>query len=126
METGSDAREAADRLRAICAELPEVNERRSHGSVTFFIRDKRVLCYLSDDHHGDGRLAVIAPAAPGTQEELVSAEPDRFYRPPYVGHKGWVGLRVDIDPDWAEVEQLLRDAYRLVAPKTLVRRLDPA
>jgi hypothetical protein len=105
-------------------DVPEVTERLSHGAVTFFVRGKRTVCYLTDDHHGDGRLAVICPAPPGVQQELVAAEPERFFRPPYVGHRGWIGLRVDVDPDWREVASLLADAYRLVAPKTLVRELD--
>ena len=120
----ADVAEATRRLRELCARLPEVSERLSHGSVTFFVRAKRTLASLSDDHHGDGRLALIYPAPPGVQEELVRSEPERFYRPAYVGHRGWVGLRLDIDPDWDEVADVLDAAYRLVAPKTLVRQLD--
>lgn len=119
-----DVAEATRRLRELCANLPEVTERLSHGSVTFFVRGKRTLAYLTDDHHGDGRLALIYPAPPGAQDELVRAESERFFRPPYVGHRGWLGLRLDMDPDWAEVADLLDEAYRLVAPKTLVRELD--
>lgn len=111
-----DVAEATRRLRELCADLPDVTERLSHGSVTFFVRGKRTLAYLSDDHHGDGRLALIYPAPPGVQEELVRAEPDRFYRPAYVGHRGWIGLRLDVDPDWDEVADILDQAYRLVAP----------
>jgi hypothetical protein len=120
----SPAAEAADRLRDICHGFPEVTERLSHGSITFFIRDKRVLCYLSDDHHGDGRLAVIYPAPDGVQAELIAAEPERFFRPPYVGHRGWVGLRIDIDPDFDEVSGMLHEAYRQVAPKALIQQLE--
>ena len=72
---------ALTRLRGIVDGFPEVSERLSHGSVTFFIRDKRVLCYLSDDHHGDGRLALICAAPPGVQEEMIAADPERLYRP---------------------------------------------
>ncbi|MBS3941063.1 MAG: MmcQ/YjbR family DNA-binding protein [Actinobacteria bacterium] len=122
--TDEDVAEATRRLRELCAALPEVTERLSHGSVTFFVRAKRTLAYLTDDHHGDGRLALIYPAPPGAQEELLRAEPERFYRPAYVGHRGWVGLRLDIDPDWDEVADILVEAYRLVAPKVLVRELD--
>lgn len=120
----ADVEAARERLRTIVAGFPEISERLSHGSTTFFIRDKRVLCYLSDDHHGDGRLALICAAPPGVQEELTTSEPDRFTRPPYVGHRGWIGLRLDIDPDWHEVESLLDEAYRQVAPVTLIRALD--
>ena len=119
-----DVEVALTRLRGIVDGFPEVSERLSHGSVTFFIRDKRVLCYLSDDHHGDGRLALICAAPPGVQEEMIAADPERFYRPPYVGHRGWIGLRVDIAPDWDEIANLLDEAYRQVAPRTLVRQLD--
>jgi hypothetical protein len=120
----ADVATATQRLRAICITLPEVTERLSHGSVTFFVRGRRTLCYLSDDHHGDGRLALVYPAPDGVQAELLRCEPERFFRPPYVGHRGWLGLRLDIDPDWDEVEDVVQEAYRLVAPKTLVRRLD--
>lgn len=124
--TPDDVAEATRRLRALCADLPEVTERVSHGSVTFFVRGKRTVMYLTDDHHGDGRLALIYPAPPGAQEEVVRAEPKRFFRPPYVGHRGWIGLRIDVDPDWDEVADVLDEAYRLVAPKTLVRAPDTA
>lgn len=120
----ADVAEATRRLREACRRLPEVTERLSHGSVTFFVRGKRTLAYLSDDHHGDGRLALVYPAPPGVQDELLRSEPDRFFRPPYVGHRGWVGMRLDVAPDWDEVADVLDEAYRMVAPKTLVRRLD--
>jgi hypothetical protein len=119
-----DVAAATEQLRAVVAALPEVTERLSHGAVTFFVRGKRTVCYLTDDHHGDGRLALIYPAPAGAQEELVRSEPDRFFRPPYVGHRGWVGLRLDVDPDWDEVADVVVAAYRQVAPKTLVRQLD--
>jgi hypothetical protein len=120
----SDVAAAERRLRALAADLPEVTERVSHGSVTFFVRGKRTLAYLSDDHHGDGRLALIYPAPPGVQAEVLAADPERFFRPPYVGHRGWIGLRLDLDPDWDEVADVLEEAYRTVAPVTLVRQLD--
>ncbi|HVM00431.1 MAG TPA: MmcQ/YjbR family DNA-binding protein [Egibacteraceae bacterium] len=120
----ADVAAATDRLRGICGGMPEVTERVSHGAVTFFVRGKRTLCYLTDDHHGDGRLALVCPAPPGVQEEMVEAEPERFFRPPYVGHRGWIGLRLDVAPDWQEVAGIVADAYRCVAPVTLVRRLD--
>jgi hypothetical protein len=122
--TEADVARVTGRVRSICGGFPEVTERLSHGSVTFFVRGKRVVCYLTDDHHGDGRLALTYPAPEGVQEEVVRTEPERFFRPPYVGHRGWVGLRLDIDPDWDEVADVLDEAYRRVAPKTLIRRLD--
>lgn len=120
------ATEALERLRAIADDLPEITERVSHGAPTFFIRDKRVLAYLFDDHHGSGDMTIWCPARPGVQAELVDQEPDRFFVPPYVGHKGWVGVRLDVDPDWDEVATMLEEAFRLVAPKTLVKQLDQA
>lgn len=124
--TDADVDDALRRLRTVCSELPEVTERLSHGASTFFVRGKRTVCYLTDDHHGDGRLALVCPAPSGTQEELTSSEPERFFRPPYVGHRGWIGLRLDRDPDWGEVAAIVEEAYRCVAPRTLVRRLDGA
>jgi hypothetical protein len=124
--TDADVAEATRRLRAMCADLPEVTERLSHGAVTFFVRGKRVVCYLTDDHHGDGMLAITVPAPPGVQEEVLASDPERFFRPAYVGHRGWIGLRVDVDIDWEEVAGIVEEAYRCVAPVTLVRRLDAA
>lgn len=113
-----------DRVRKICMDLPEVSERLSHGEVTWFIRDKRVLAMMDDHHHGADHFAVTVPAAPGVQQHLIASDPDRFYRPAYVGPSGWIGVRLDRAVDWGHVEQLLEDAYRLKAPKTLARELD--
>ena len=113
-------------VRRLCLALPETTERLSHGSPTFFVRDKKTFVMYLDDHHGDGRLALWCAAPPGTQAELVAAEPERFFRPPYVGHRGWLGVRLDRDPDWAEVGEIVRDAYRQVAPKILIAQLDAA
>ena len=106
--------------------LPEVTERPSHGSPAWFVRDKKTLAMFLDDHHGDGHLGIWCPAPAGVQELLVETEPDRFYRPAYVGHRGWIGVDLVDAPDWDEVREILVDAYRLVAPKTLVKRLDEA
>lgn len=113
------------RLREVCGALPEVSERISHGAPTFFVRDRRVLCtYHPHGIHGEHGTSIWAPAPPGVQHQLVEAEPERFYRPPYVGGRGWIGVRLDRDLDWDEIDGIVRDAYRLVAPKTLARRLD--
>lgn len=104
--------------------MPEVTERLSHGAPTFFIRDKKTLCTLHDDHHGVHGLALWVPAPPGVQEQLIDDEPNRFFRPPYVGHRGWVGVYLAVEPDWEEITEILREAFRLVAPKALVRQLD--
>jgi len=122
--TSPRAREALINLERICAHFPEVNVRPSHHTPTFFIGDKKVLCHLWDNHHGDGRLALWCPAQPGVQAELAEREPERFFVPPYVGHRGWLGVRLDIDVDWDEVAGILDDAYRMTAPRGLIKRLD--
>jgi hypothetical protein len=108
------------RLREVCLALPEVTERLSHGSPTWFIRGRKTLATYVDNHYGDGRLAIWCPAPPGVQGALVTEEPDRFFTPAYVGHRGWLGVRLDRDPDWDEVAGIIEDAYRLVAPRKLV------
>lgn len=116
--------EALGELRRICLALPEVTERPSHGTPTWFVREKKTVAQLWDDHHGEHGVALWAPAPAGVQEQLVETEPDRFFRPPYVGHLGWVGVHLDVDPDWDEVDAICREAFRKVAPKTLARQLD--
>ena len=111
-----------DRLRAIATCLPEVTEKLSHGEVSFFCRKQFVM--VDDHHHGADHLAFWCAAPPGAQEELVGSAPERYFRPPYVGHRGWVGVRIDRDPDWDEVAEVVRDAYRQVAPRELVALLD--
>ena len=117
-------RSPLDRVRALCMALPEVTERLSHGAPTWFVAGKKTFLTFHDDHHGDGILGIWCPAFPGVQEELVDLEPERFFRPPYVGPSGWIGVRLDRDVDWDEVDGILRDAYRKVGPKTLVQQLD--
>ncbi|WP_007023309.1 MmcQ/YjbR family DNA-binding protein [Saccharomonospora iraqiensis] len=109
-------------LRRICLALPEVSERLSHGEPAWFVRGKKTLATYADHHHDD-RVAFWCPASAGVQEELVAEDPERFFRPPYVGHRGWLGVRLDVDVDWAEVTEIVTDAYRLVAPKSLAARL---
>ncbi|MFB9685783.1 MmcQ/YjbR family DNA-binding protein [Amycolatopsis plumensis] len=116
--------EQLDALRKVCLALPEATERLSHGSPAWFVRGKKTFVMFADDHHGDGRLAFWCPAPPGAQEELVRTEPERFFRPAYVGHRGWLGVRLDVDVDWGEVDRIVREAYRLVAPKTLAALVD--
>lgn len=119
-----DVEVALGHVRRICLALPEVTERLSHGSPTFFVRGKKTFVSFLDDHHGDERLALWCAAPPGVQSILVEEEPDRFFVPAYVGHRGWLGVRLDVSPDWDEVAQICEDAYRQVAPKTLVARID--
>jgi hypothetical protein len=109
-----------ERVRATCLELPEVSERLSHGAPTFFVRGKRSFAMVLDNHHGDGRLALWCAAGEGMQAMLVQADPERFFVPPYVGHRGWIGFRLDRDLDADELAGLLEDAYAEVAPAKLV------
>lgn len=115
-----------DRVRRICLDLPEVTERLSHDAPTFFVRGKKTFVIFVDGQHGESGVALWAHAAPGVQENLIDEEPDRFFRPPYVGPRGWIGVRLDVDLDWDEVAGITRDAYRMVAPKTLLAQLDDA
>lgn len=123
MAVVSDGDAAINRLRGICAALPEVTERVSHGEVSFFAGKQFVA--LDDHHHGADRLAFWCPAPPGVQEQLIAEDPAQFFRPPYVAHRGWVGVRIDLDPDWDEITAIVRDAYRQVAPKRPIAKLDP-
>jgi len=116
--------DALRRVRELCLGLPAATERLSHGSPTFFVNDKATFVMFHDDHHGDGRLALWVAAPPGVQQDLVETEPERFFRPPYVGHRGWLGVRLDVDPDWGEVAAIVEDAYRQVAPKKLLAELE--
>ncbi len=124
MAIQSDAAgQVLDRLRSLLAEFPEVSERLSHHTPTFFIRDKKVLCHLWEDHHATPGIYIWCAAPPDVQLELTEREPDRFFRPAYVGHRGWIGVHLDVDPDWDEVTEILKDAYRMVASKTLAKQL---
>ncbi|MFI7702406.1 MmcQ/YjbR family DNA-binding protein [Nonomuraea sp. NPDC049480] len=114
--------DALDRLRALCLALPETTERLSHGEPTWFVRDKKTFVMFADHHHDD-RLAFWCAAPPGAQEELVSEDPERFFRPPYVGHRGWLGVYLDVEVDWPEVAEIVADAYRQIAPKSLIARM---
>ncbi len=118
---------ALERVRAICSALPEVTERLSHGSPTWFIRGKKtfVTC-MPDGHHDDLFPHLWCAGLPGAQAELIASDPARYFRPPYVGHRGWIGVRLDGRVDWVELAEVCRDAYRAVAPVTLVRLLDQA
>jgi hypothetical protein len=111
-----------DRVAAIVAELPEATC-TGDRNLTFAVRTK-TFGYFLDDHHGDGIVGVAFKAAPGEQQALVAADPARFYVPAYLGAKGWAAVRLDAGVvDWAELRELLTDAYRLQAPRKLVAQL---
>lgn len=112
-----------EKLRKICLALPEVTERLSHGEPTWFIRGKKTFANYANHHHDD-RLAFWCAAPDGAQEVLVAESPDRFFRPPYVGHRGWLGVYLDVPVDRDEIADLVAAAYRTVAPKRLLAQLD--
>jgi hypothetical protein len=115
----------AERLRRICLGLPGVTERPSHGAPTWYIRDKKSFATLwAQGHHQNQFPHLWCAALPGVQAELIAAEPDRIFRPPYVGGRGWLGVRLDGEVDWAEIAELCQDAYRAIAPATLLAQLD--
>ena len=117
----ADAQERTlERIRELCLALPETSERLSHGAPTFFIREKRAFLMVLTNHHGDGRFAIWCAAPAGMQQLLVDADPDKFFVPPYVGHRGWLGVRLDREFDWDELAGIAEDAYAEVAPPKLV------
>jgi hypothetical protein len=110
---------AVDRLRRLCLALPGTTERNSHGEPAFFVGGKQFVS-VDDHHHGADRLVCWCAAPPGRQQECIDRDPVRFFRPPYVGYRGWLGVRIDLDPDWDEVAEIVEDAWRSVAPKRLL------
>lgn len=109
-----------EKLRELCLALPETSERLSHGAPTFFVRQKRAFLMVMTNHHADGRFALWCAASEGMQKLLVDADPERFFVPPYVGHRGWLGVRLDRGLRWDEVAGIAEDAYAEVAPTRLV------
>ena len=110
-------------LRRICLAFPETTERLSHGEPTWFIRDKKTFVNYADHHHDD-RLAFWCAAPTGMQQSLVASDPEKFFVPPYVGHRGWLGVYLDVPVDWDEIADIVEDAYRMIAPKRLVAELE--
>src|SRR5262245_39222256 len=110
------------RLRTICLALPEATEKIAWGEPTWRVRGK-LFAQLDDHHHGAEHLAVWLPAPLGEQEAMIFTDPERFFRPPYVGPRGWVGVRIDGRPNWAQVASLVEQAYRQVAPPRLLASL---
>ncbi len=115
-----DRERTLERIREICLGLPETSERLSHGAPTFFVRGKKAFLMVMTDHHGDGRFAVWCAAPTGMQSMLVDADHERFFVPPYVGHRGWLGVRLDRGLHWDELTGIAEDAYAEVAPRKLV------
>jgi hypothetical protein len=128
---GAKGQRTLDRVRKIALALPDVSERLSHGEPCFFVRERRPFCYFHDDHNGDGRISLWCPTLPGVQEELVTAEPQRFFRPAPSASgtfSTWLGVYLDTTGtnrvEWNEISKILEDAYRSAAPKTLIEELE--
>jgi hypothetical protein len=117
-----DVAEALAKVRSVCLALPETSERASHGGPAFFIRNKKCFVMFLDDHHDDGRLAIWCAAPEGVQAELVDTDPERFFRPPYVGHLGWLGVQLPEIED-AELRAICREAFTTVAPSSVLKML---
>ncbi len=109
------------RLRTLCLSYPGAMERLSHGEPTWFVKKTFV---MFADHHHDDRLAFWCAAPEGAQDVLVGSDPIRYFVPPYVGYRGWLGVYLDVDVDWDAVALIVEDAYRCVAPKKLLAELD--
>lgn len=109
------------RLRAICLALPETFEKEAWGECTFRVTGGSMFAMTDNDHHGSGHVAVWVKAPPMVQGVLVNANPERFFVPPYVGAKGWVGVRLDGGVDWDEVREILADGHAASSPKGLRR-----
>jgi predicted DNA-binding protein (MmcQ/YjbR family) len=114
---------AVARLRALCLAFPDAVEKRSHGEPTWFAGKGKVFAMLDNHHHGAEHLAVWLPMPPGVQESLLAADPQRCFRPPYVGPAGWIGVVLDRKADWELVAKLLREAFLHVAGSRLRERL---
>lgn len=109
-----------ERLREICLALPEATEQETWGHPTFRVRDKIFAGYGEEE----GRQTLTCKAPSGAQEVLVANDPERFFRPAYVGHRGWVGVRLNPPIDWGQIADLVEESYRMTAPKRLAARLD--
>jgi hypothetical protein len=110
------------RLRRICLALPQAVEVEAWGTSTFRCGKIFAMFSHANDHqHSGGRFGVWLKAAPGNQELMVRDDPDRFFVPPYVGPSGWIGVRLDKDPPWAEIALLVEESWRLIAPKKLLK-----
>jgi len=117
--------DALEKLREMCLSFPEVTERLSHGTPTFFVRNKTTfLNAWLNGHHDHTFPHLWCAALPGAQEDLIARQPDAYFRPAYVGHRGWIGVRLDDGLDWDDIDSLCEDAYRAVAPLKLVELLD--
>lgn len=105
-----------DQLRAICMAMPLAEERLSHGEPAWFFKGKKLFVMFADHHHDD-RVAFWCAAPTGAQEAMIASDPTKYFRPPYVGVKGWLGVYLDVEVDWNEIEGIVGEAYQAVAKK---------
>jgi hypothetical protein len=109
------------KVRSICLSLAGAEESMNHGRPCFVVRGKTFAMFL-ENHHGDGRLAIWCKAPPGEQAAMVDADPSRFFVPPYVGPRGWIGVRLDLAAvDWDDVAAIVRTSHQMTAPKRALR-----
>jgi hypothetical protein len=118
----AEVTKALAKVRAACLALPETSERQSHGGPAFFIRGKKCFVMFLDDHHDDGRLAIWCAAPDGVQADMVDTDPERFFRPPYVGHLGWLGVSLPGIDD-IELAAICQEAFTTVAPPSVLKML---
>ena len=112
-----------EKVRAYCLSYPETSEKEAWGGPTFRVKDKMFVMYM-DDHHGDGRLALWCNADAEARDTLVKADPRRFFVPPYMGPRGWLGVHLDKRLAWKRVTEIIDGAYRRTAPKRVLASLD--
>ena len=122
--SGASDEEHVRRVRRLCEALPQTTEKLSHGEPTFFV-GKKVYAMFANNHHNDGHIAVWIPVPPGLQATLLKTEPNKFFMPPYVGVRGWVGIELDAVSD-EELGYHLCEAWRLIAPPKMQSAFGPA
>lgn len=105
-----------EKLRVLCTALLQVEERLSHGEPAWFFRGKKLFVMFADHHHDD-RVAFWCAAPMGVQEAMIASDPTKYFRPPYVGVKGWLGVYLDVEEDWSEIEGIVGEAYQTVIEK---------
>lgn len=110
-------RELFEKIQALCLSFPGTSERLSHGAPTFFINEKLSFVQYHVNHHNDGRIALWCSAPSGVQSLLIESSSEIYFRPAYVGHLGWVGVRLDRDIDWEDISGIIGEAYLNRAPK---------
>lgn len=123
MEVCAEQQQLFESIRSLCLSFPGTTERVSHGAPTFFIDDKRSFVQYRVNHHGDGRIALWCSAPSGMQLLLTESSPDVYFRPPYVGHLGWIGMRLDRAAKWEEISGIVWEAYQYRAPKKYLKNV---